>query len=425
MLRRTLIRDLPAVIGSTVRIDGWILTRRDLGGISFAIVRDRSGVVQCVFQHTAIPLQESAVRIEGTVVAQERAPGGIEIQATSLHVITEATAAPPVEINKENWAANQDTLLAYRHVSVRSPRTTNVLRVLAGIVHEFRAGLRAEGFTEIFTPKLVSTGAESGANMFEVDFYGKRGYLAQSPQLYKQIMVAVHERVFETAPVYRAEKSHTLRHLSEYISLDAELAFITNEHEVMDLEEQLLKRMFTNLAKTHAHELAQLQAALPDVTVTFPRIPLLTAREIVAERYGHQPGGKDLDPEGERLISRWAKEEHGSDFVFLTDFPSAARPFYTYPNGDGTTRGFDLIYRGVEITSGGQRAHHVDVLHEELAARNLNPELFADYLAVFQHGMPPHGGFAIGAERLTALTLGIDNVRFATAFPRDSQRLTP
>ena len=425
MLARTLIHHLPAAIGSEVRIEGWILTRRDLGGISFAVVRDRSGTVQCVFQHTPIPLQESAVRIVGTVVAQERAPGGVEIQATELVVISEASEAPPIEINKENFAANHDTLLAYRHISVRSPRTTNILRVLAGLVHEFRDGLRAEGFTEIFTPKLVSAGAEGGANMFEVDFYGKRGFLAQSPQLYKQIMVAVHERVFETAPVYRAEKSHTLRHLSEYISLDAELAFITNEHEVMDLEEQLLRRMFTNLAATHGRELAQLGATLPDVTTAFPRIPLLEARDIVANTYGHQPGGKDLDPEGERLISKWALAEHGSEFVFLTDFPAAARPFYTYPNGDGTTRGFDLIFRGVEITSGGQRAHSEAVLRNELAARNLDPEQFADYLAVFQHGMPPHGGFAIGAERLTALTLGIDNVRFATAFPRDSQRLKP
>lgn len=425
MLTRTLVRDLTAAIGSEVRIEGWVLTRRDLGGISFAVIRDRSGVVQCVFQHTPIPLQESAVRVVGTVVEQRRAPGGIEIQATSLEVISEATAAPPVEINKESYTANQDTLLAYRHVSVRSHRTTNVLRVLAGLVHEFRAGLRAEAFTEIFTPKLVSAGAEGGANMFEVDFYGKRGFLAQSPQLYKQIMVAVHERVFETAPVYRAEKSHTLRHLSEYVSLDAEFAFIHNEHEVMDVEEQLLKRMFTNLARTHEYELTELGATLPEVATPFPRIPLLEAREIVATRYGHQPAGKDLDPEGERLISKWALEEHDSEFVFLTDFPAAARPFYTYPNGDGTTRGFDLIFRGVEITSGGQRAHHEHVLREELAARNLDPEQFADYLAVFRHGMPPHGGFAIGAERLTALTVGIENVRFATAFPRDSQRLKP
>lgn len=425
MLTRSLIHTLKQSIGKEVRIQGWILTRRNLGGISFAVVRDRSGIVQCVFQNTDIPLQESAISVVGTVVEQERAPGGVEIQATSLELISEATAPPPVELNKEQWTANPDTLLQYRHVSVRSRRATLVLGMLAALVHEFRAGLRAEGFTEIFTPKLVSAGAEGGANMFEVDFYGRRGYLAQSPQLYKQIMVAVHERVFETAPVYRAEKSHTLRHLSEYISLDAEFGFITDESEVMDLEERLLKRMIANVFASHTRELAELAIAAPLFEKPFPRVPLLEARRIVAERYGHQPGGKDLDPEGERLIGQWAREEHDSDFVFLTDFPSAARPFYTYPNGDGTTRGFDLIFRGTEITSGGQRVHDRAVLEHELRVRNLDPEQFRDYLAVFQHGMPPHGGFAIGAERLTALLLGIANVRFATAFPRDAQRLQP
>lgn len=425
MSARTLICNLTQSVGQEVRIQGWILTRRNLGGISFAVVRDRSGIVQCVFQHTDIPLQESAISVVGTVVEQQRAPGGVEIQATSLEVISEATAPPPVELNKEQWTANPDTLLQYRHVSVRSRRATLVLRILAALVHEFRAGLRAEGFTEIFTPKLVSAGAEGGANMFEVDFYGRRGFLAQSPQLYKQIMVAVHERVFETAPVYRAEKSHTLRHLSEYISLDAEWGFITDEHDVMDLEERLLKRMLTNVFVSHASEFAELEVTAPLFTEPFPRVPLLEARRIVAEQYGHTPGGKDLDPEGERLIGQWARDTYGSDFVFLTDFPSAARPFYTYPNDDGTTRGFDVIFRGTEITSGGQRAHTRSVLERELRARNLEPEQFADYLTVFQHGMPPHGGFAIGAERLTALLLGIANVRFATAFPRDAQRLQP
>jgi nondiscriminating aspartyl-tRNA synthetase len=293
------------------------------------------------------------------------------------------------------------------------------------LVRAFRAHLQALDFTEIFTPKLVAAGAEGGANLFEVDYYGQRAYLAQSPQLYKQIMVAVFERVFETAPVYRAERHHTTRHLAEYLSLDVEFGFIDDDGDVMDLQERCSRRWSTPSASAAPATVARLGAELPDTSVAFPRIPLLEARALVAERYGHETGGKDLDPEAERLVGRWAKEEHGSDFVFVTHYPSAARPFYTYPTGDGLTRGLDLIFRGVEITSGGQRVHEHDVLVRELEARGMESGDFAGYLDVFKHGMPPHGGFAIGAERLTALLLGIPNIRFARAFPRDGGRLLP
>ena len=203
------------------------------------------------------------------------------------------------------------------------------------------------------------------------------------------------------------------------------MGFIQDEGEVMDMEEALLKSMLESVASDCAPQLELFGARLPDTSVPFPRIELLAARELVAERYGHVTGGKDLDPEAERLIGRWALEEHGSDFVFVTKYPEAARPFYTYPEGNGLTRGLDLIFRGVEITSGGQRVHEHDVLVEELRKRNMDPAAFVDYLEVFKHGMPPHGGFAIGAERLTALLLGIPNIRFTRAFPRDAQRLRP
>lgn len=422
---RVLVRDLAAHAGERVRLVGWILTRRDLGGIRFLVLRDRTGVVQCVLEGIDVPLHESCVAVTGTVVAHAKAPGGFELQADSLTIISEASAPPPVELSKEEWHANPDTLLQYRHVTVRSPKSRAVLKVKAELVRGFRAYLDDHGFTEIFTPKLVSAGAEGGANLFEVDFYGRRAYLAQSPQLYKQIMVGVFERVYETAPVYRAEKSHTHRHLSEYLSLDVEFGFIEDENDVMDLEEALIRSMLVRVGEECGRELAALGAELPDLSVAFPRIELLAARELVAERYGHLSGGKDLDPEAERLVGRWAKEEHGSDFVFVTKYPQGARPFYTYPLENGLTRGLDLLFRGVEITSGGQRVHRPEVLVEELRKRNMDPELFADYLEVFKHGMPPHGGFAIGAERLTALLLGVHNVRFARAFPRDAQRLTP
>ena len=422
---RTLVRDLTRHIGETVTLTGWVLTRRDLGGVSFLVLRDRSGIAQCVFEGQKLPLHESCVRVTGKVVKHGKAPGGVELHGRTLEVITEAAVAPPVELAKEEWHTNPDTLLTYRHVTVRSHKSQSALKVKAALVGAFRSFLDRRDFTEIFTPKLVSAGAEGGANLFEVDFYGSRAYLAQSPQLYKQIMVGVFERVYETAPVYRAEKSHTNRHLSEYLSLDVEMGFITDESDVMDLEEELLKAMLDEVREACEQQLQLFDARLPDASVAFPRIELLAARELVADRYGHVTGGKDLDPEAERLIGRWAMEEHGSDFVFVTKYPQAARPFYTYPEGNGLTRGLDLIFRGVEITSGGQRVHEYDVLVDELRQRDMDPAAFTDYLEVFKHGMPPHGGFAIGAERLTALLLGIPNIRFTRAFPRDAQRLRP
>jgi nondiscriminating aspartyl-tRNA synthetase len=422
---RTLVAQLPDRVGQAVRLRGWVHHRRDLGGLAFLDLRDRSGVVQCVLEGIEPPLHESSIEVEGTVVAHAKAPGGVEVRVGALRVVTLATTPPPVEMAKIDHQSHPETLLEYRHVTVRAPRDRAVLKVQAELLRGFRGFLDALGFTEISTPKLVAAGAEGGAHQFEVDYYGQRAYLAQSPQLYKQIMVGVFERVYEVAPVYRAEPSHTVRHLAEYLSLDVEFGFIEDDGDVMDLQEALLKAMLAGIAERCARELRDLGATLPRLDVAFPRIPLLDARELVRERYGHASGGKDLDPEAERLLGRWALEEHGSDFVFVTDYPEAARPFYAYAAGDGLTRGLDLIFRGTEITSGGQRAHEVAMLERGLAQRGLDPEGFASYLQVFRHGMPPHGGFAIGAERLTALLLGIANVRFARAFPRDGQRLQP
>lgn len=422
---RTLIHTLPQHVGEQVMLRGWVHHRRHLGGLAFLDLRDRSGLVQCVLEGIDPPLQESSVSLRGLVVAHPKAPGGIEVRVAALNTISLATTPPPVEMAKIDHGAHPDTLLEYRHITIRSPRDRAVLKVQAELLRGFRQFLDNHGFTEISTPKIVAAGAEGGAHQFEVDYYGQRAYLAQSPQLYKQIMVGVFERVYEVAPVYRAEPSHTVRHLAEYLSLDVELGFIDSDVDVMDVQEALLKGMLAHVARHAARELTQLGAQLPALDVPFPRIPLLDARALVFERFGHASGGKDLDPEAERLLGRWALEEHGCDFVFVTDYPEAARPFYAYADGAGLTRGLDLIFRGTEITSGGQRAHEEPMLLRGLAQRNLDPEAFTSYLQVFRHGMPPHGGFAIGAERLTALLLGITNVRFARAFPRDGQRLQP
>lgn len=417
--------ELGSHLGTEVTVRGWVHNRRDLGGIQFLLLRDRAGLVQCVFNDAELPLFESCVAVRGRVVEAAKAPGGLELQARELQVISEAKAPPPVEIPKEEWHSNPETLLQYRHATIRGSKAQATLKVQAQLVRAFRQFLDSHGFTEIFTPKLVAAGAEGGANQFEVDYYGKRAYLTQSPQLYKQMMIPVFERVYEVAPVYRAEKSHTTRHLSEYLSLDAEFGFIEDDGDVMNLQEETVKAMVRQVAASCDRQLQELQAALPDTSVAIPRVPLLEARELVKERFGHSTGGKDLDPEAERLLGRWAKEECGSDFVFVTRYPQAARPFYTYPTDDGLTRGVDLIFRGVEITSGGQRIHDYDQLIAELRSRHMDPDSFRGYLQVFRHGMPPHGGFAIGAERFTALLLGIPNIRFARAFPRDGSRLQP
>ena len=422
---RTFAAELPDLVGQDVTLQGWVHNRRDLGGVQFLLLRDRTGVVQCVFEGARIPLGESSVRVSGRVVESKKAPGGLEIQADALEEISAALEPAPIEIPKEDWAANPDTLLEYRHVSLRGLKARATMKVQAELVKAFRDYLNEQNFTEIFSPKIVAAGAEGGANLFEVDYYGKRAYLAQSPQLYKQIMMGVFERVFETAPVYRAELSHTSRHLSEYLSLDVEMGFIEDDGEVMDVQEALVKSMMAHVVERCGPQMELLGTEAPLINGSFPRIPLLEARDLVQDRYGYQTGGKDLDPEAERLIGRWAKEEHGSDFVFVTHYPQAARPFYTYPTPDGLTRGLDLIFRGVEISSGGQRIHEYDVLVEELKKRRMDPDKFRGYLEVFKYGMPPHGGFAIGAERITALLLGIHNVRFARAFPRDGSRLQP
>lgn len=424
-LQRTLVQDLSQHNGETVLLKGWVYSRRDLGGVQFLTLRDRTGIVQCVGSQLEIPIAESVVQVKGKVVQHPKAPGGYEIQISELEVLSRAVEPSPVELPKVQWHVNPETLLDYRYVSVRGLKERASLKVQAVLVQSFREALIDAGFTEIFTPKIVSAGAEGGSNLFEVDYFGERAYLAQSPQLYKQIMVGVYERVFETAPVYRAEEHATSRHLNEYLSLDVELGFIESEEDVMQIEEMVLQRICKDLAEKCQKEFELFKMEAPKAPERFPRIPLLEARQLIKDHFGYSVGGKDLDPEGERLLSQYFQEKEGSDFVFVTDFPKNARPFYAYYEANGLTRSFDLLYRGIEITSGGQRIHEYPMLLESLKDRNMKVDGFEGYLEVFKHGMPPHGGFAIGAERLTAKFLGIQNVRYARAFPRDRHRLLP
>jgi len=423
-MSRTLASQIAKHLGQTVTLQGFLHWKRDLGGIQFALLRDRSGIVQVVVdKRFELPLAESSMRVVGEVVANPKAPGGYEVIAQEIDFYAKASEPSPIEIPKEEWRVNPETLLEYRYVSLRGEKARAPLKIQAALVRGFRSYLDSQGFTEIFTPKIVSAGAEGGSNLFGVDYFEHRAYLAQSPQLYKQIMVGVYERVYEVAPVFRAEQHATSRHLNEYLSLDVEMGFIESEHDVMSLEEELIRAMLEEARYSAASECALLQVEWPNVA-EMPRLEHHEARRILREELG-MPVGADFNEEAERALGAWAKEKWGVDFLFITKYPEVARPFYAYPEGDGSTRGFDLLFRGLEITSGGQRIHQYEALVEQLKKKGNDPASFTGYLEVFKYGMPPHGGFAIGAERFTQKLAGLPNVRYARAFPRDRHRLRP
>lgn len=424
-MKRTLTNEVANKLGEEVELQGWLHWRRDLGGIQFILLRDRAGIVQVVLPGgLKLPLPESAVRVRGQVVANTKAPGGYEVQAEDLQVLQAALQPTPVEIPKEEWRANPETLLSYRYVTLRGEKARAPLKVQSALVRGFRNYLDAQGFTEVFTPKLVRAGAEGGANLFEVDYFGETAYLAQSPQLYKQIMVGVYERVYEVAPVWRAEEHATSRHLNEYLSLDVEMGFIDSDEEIMALEEELVRAMLEEAAASAGSELQLLGVEQPRLPREFPRVPYAEAKRIVKEELGLGMGA-DLNDEAERALGDYFAKRYGTDFVFVVEYPEEVRPFYTYPTGSGLTRGYDLLFRGLEITSGGQRIHDPEMIVRQLEKKGMDPERFRGYIEVFKYGMPPHGGFAIGAERFTQQLIGLPNVRYARAFPRDRHRLEP
>ncbi|MFI6028690.1 aspartate--tRNA(Asn) ligase [Amycolatopsis magusensis] len=300
-------------------------------------------------------------------------------------------------------------------VALRHPKLRARFTVAAAGVNGFRSTLDGFGFTEIHTPKIVGSATESGANVFELDYFGRRAYLAQSPQLFKQAMVGVFERVYEVGPVFRAEPHDTARHLAQYTSLDAEFGFIEDHRDVMALLREVLAGMTAAIAERVPG------VALPRVPAEIPVLHFSEAQKMLGR------DDPDLAPEHERSLSDWAKRTHDSEFLFVTGYPSRERPFYTHPEPDrpGYTNSFDLLFRGLELVTGGQRLHrHADYL-TALAERGMDAGPYRGYLDTFAHGMPPHGGFAIGLERWVARVLGLDNVRYTTLFPRDLHRLSP
>jgi nondiscriminating aspartyl-tRNA synthetase len=428
-LPRTLTRDLPHRVGDEVRLQGWIHRRRRLAAVSFCVLRDRSGQGQVVVKDRDLLRQldtlgeETVVEVTGKAVANFQAPGGVEVVEATLRPLTDPAEPPPAELWRPTLTVTLPTLLDHAPTTWRHPRRQAVWQLAAASMHGFRTALLDLDFTEIQTPKVVGTATESGANVFGVDWFGKPAYLAQSPQFYKQTLVGVFERVFEVGPVFRAEPHDTVRHLAEYVSLDAELGFIDDHRDVLAVLRKVVAGMLDAVATEAAPAVELLGLTLPTVPETIPIVHFRDALRML----GADPDEVDLCPEHERALGRWAAEKHGSDFVAVEGYPMAKRPFYTHPEpGDPRwSNSFDLLFRGLELTTGGQRLHrHADYL-AALAARGESPELYAGYLEAFAHGMPPHGGFATGLERWTARLLGVDNVRETTLFPRDLHRLAP
>ncbi len=419
-----------AVVGRNnraVTLHGMVHALRDLGGVTFLTLRTREGLVQCVCPRRPEGVREEcAVSVSGLLRPEPRAPGGAELAEARFTVLSRPAAPPPVPLSKKS-SLSLDTELSLRPVTLRAPRARAVFRIQAAVCRAFREFLQEEGFTEIHTPKLGRAGAEGGSSQFRLDYFGRKAVLAQSPQLYKQVMVGVFERVYEIGPVFRAEKHATQRHLNEYTSLDLEMGFLRSFTDLMALEQGFLRRLVDLLRREYAGELALLGAELPDAQ-HIPAVRFDEAKRLAADAYGYairEP--YDLEPEEEQHIGRYAKEVWGSDFVFVTHYPGRKRPFYTMddPEDPRYTLSFDLLFRGVEITTGGQRIHNYGQQVEKLKARGMEPEDFSGYLLFHKHGAPPHGGLGIGLERLTMQLCGLDNIRRASLFPRDRTRLEP
>ncbi len=428
MLSRTRISELANKLEQEVRINGWVKRLRRVGKkLLFMEVADDTGHVQLVFYGAHLPAKcplESAIAAWGKVVEQD---GRVEIQVSSFEILSAAIEELPFVVNTERIDANIKQILDYRSFSLRNAYVRSIFKIQGGILKAYRAFLRSQGFNEIKTPKLVAGATESGASVFKIDYFGQAACLAQSPQFYKQMMVGSGlERVFEVGPVFRAESHNTARHINEYTSLDVEMGFIESIEDLMTLEENLLNYILITLNQDFAAELKLLNV-YPLPVLKIPRLTLAEARNILIAEYGHVMEALDIDPQGEKLICQYVEAKYGSRAVFLTEYPLDVRPFYTMPHRTipGVTNSFDLIFKGVEITTGGQRIHQYDLLLERALAAQIDPASIESYLAVFKLGMPPHGGFAIGLERLTAQLLGIDNIKMATLFPRDQQRLTP
>lgn len=420
-------------VGETVKLRGMVHVIRHMGEVSFVILRRAQGLLQCVYEQDSMTFsikdlkEESAVEVSGVVVLEKRAPGKVEVRMTNLRVLSEPAKVLPIAINKQKMNTSLEAKLALRPIALRNLRERAKFKIQEGVVRGFREFLHSQGFTEIHTPKIVARGAEGGSNVFKLDYFNKKAELGQSPQFYKQTMVGIYDRVYETAPVFRAEKHNTTRHLNEYVSLDFEMGYIDGFEDIMAMETGFLQYTMRLLEKEYKKELDLLEVTLPK-TDRIPMVRFDRAKELVSEKYHRKiKNPYDLEPEEEILIGRYFKEEHDSDFVFVTHYPTKKRPFYAMddPTDPRFTLSFDLLLKGLEVTTGGQRIHSYEEILKKMEQRNMDPSDIESYLMIFKYGMPPHGGLGIGLERLTMRLLEEQNVRETSLFPRDVTRLEP
>lgn len=439
-MERTLIGETPSLIGQVVKLQGWVNIRRDHGKLIFIDLRDRSGKIQMVI----IPDKEDAyktakeirseyiIEVEGLVKARpggaknEKVPtGGVEIEVEKIEIISKPEVELPVDISVDELNLHLETLLDNRTVTLRNEKVKAIFRIYSEMISAYARIMKQENFVEIKTPKILNAATEGGANFFKIKYFDKEAYLAQSPQFYKQAGVSVFERVFEIGSVFRAEPHYTTRHVNEYIGMDAEMGFIKGFEDVMDELEEVMSYVMSEVAKNCQDDLEKYGAQILPVE-KIPRMKLTEALEILDKEYGKKMETIDIDAEGERLICEWVKKNHNSNFVFLTHYPANIRPFYSMPSADPQyTNTFDLLFMGVEIASGGQRIHDYNQLMASMQKHKLNPEDFKHYLDIFKYGIPPHGGWGLGSERIVQKILGLGSIKEAILFPRDVKRLTP
>lgn len=424
---------LKAEEGTTIILEGAVHSIRDMGEIAFVILRKREGLIQTVWEEEKTDMELSEIRegdyihVTGQIKDEERAPHGKEVRLSTIRHLSHVSCPLPLPIDKWKLNTSLEAKLDRRSLSLRNIRERARFRIQEGIVRGFRDFLYEQGFTEIHTPKIGAKSAEGGANMFRLSYFHRPAVLQQSPQLYKQMMVGVFDRVFETGPVFRAEKHNTRRHLNEYTSLDFEMGYIHSFLDICAMETGFLQYTMNLLEKEYSKELKLLNITLPDVE-KIPYVRFDEAKRLVSEKYNRKIRNPfDLEPEEEELIGKYFKEEYNADFVFVTHYPSKKRPFYAMDDPEDTryTLSFDLLYHGLEITTGGQRIHDLSMLEEKIQEKGMTEEGLEQYLDAFRFGMPPHGGLGIGLERLTMQLLGEDNVREACLFPRDMSRLEP
>ncbi|MBT3814737.1 aspartate--tRNA(Asn) ligase [Candidatus Woesearchaeota archaeon] len=435
-MERTLIKDLKDNIGKEVLLKGWIQELRNLSKIKFLILRDRTGDMQTLafkgdteeesFNALDDYTKESVVEIIGTPKENKTSHWGIEVMIKNVKVLNKSEVPHPID-NTDKSQTNIDKRIDHRFLDTRNLKKQAIFKIRSKITKNVALFLDSRGFTNIHTPKITTIGVESGADLFMVDYFGKPIYLSQSPQVYKQMFVAGgFERVYEIAPVFRAEKSHTSRHLTEFTGVDFEMAFIKDEHEIMTFIEGMLIDLLTKLKEESASELVLLgiEHNIPD---EIPRITMGEAKALLAEKGKKYADEDDLDPEGEKMLGEIVKEKYNSEFVFLTNFPFAIRPFYHMkadedPNG---TKSFDLLFNGVEIATGAQREHRLEVLEKQAKGKGLDMNQMPEYKDIFKYGCPPHGGVGFGLDRITQRLLKLDNVREAVLLPRDPERMSP